>query len=219
MKKLPVTHQRPFGPGLDYHQARSRIQTGDVLLFQGTSRLSRFIRWGSRSAYSHAGMALWWNDRLMVVQSANRGVEVLPASTAVDRYDGQVDWWQPTEEVQARLNARALVDAAFDELGKPFAVLPLMALVVRMFRGDDVGHSDERYGTENYFCSQLVSRCYRKAGVDLVPDKADADTSPGDMARAGLLVFRGVLLPHPEGVAAHLLQPGEQQPDMDSRAA
>ena len=56
------------------------VKDGDVLLFQGTGWLSRFIRWGSNSAYSHAGIALWWGARLMVVQSANRGVEVLPAA-------------------------------------------------------------------------------------------------------------------------------------------
>jgi hypothetical protein len=192
--------RRPEGPNLEYRQARPIIQTGDVLLFQGLTRISRFIRWGSKSAYSHAGLALWWDDRLMVVQSASRGVELLPASTAVDRYAGQVDWWQPREDIRERLDVRAMVNASFDELGKPYAVWPLVALVMRMFRGEEWGHSDEKYGTESYFCSQLVSRCYRKAGVDLMPGKADADTSPGDLSRSGMLVLRGVLHSHPEGL-------------------
>ena len=71
----------------------------------------------------------------MFVQAANRGVEVLPASVAVHRYTGRVDWWPPTPSVRAGLDARALVQAAFDELGKPFAVVPLLALLPEGGRG------------------------------------------------------------------------------------
>jgi hypothetical protein len=193
---------RPHGRRWRYREARSAIQTGDVFLFQGVSALSRFIRWGSKSPYSHAGIALWWRDRLMVIQSATRGVEILPASTAVERYDGQVDWWKPVDAVREATDGRRLIDAAFDELGKPFGVLPLVALVARMFRGEDQGNPDARRPSESYFCSQLVSRCYRKAGVDLVPGKADQDTSPGDLMRSGQMVLCGVLHRHAEGVDA-----------------
>ncbi|HSP81542.1 MAG TPA: hypothetical protein VLQ93_23690, partial [Myxococcaceae bacterium] len=133
-------------------------------------------------------------------------------------YDGQVDWWQPREDVREQLDVRAMVDAAFDELGKPYAVWPLVALVARMFRGEEWGNPDDEHGTESYFCSQLVSRCYRKAGVDLMPGKADVDTSPGDMARSGLLLFRGVLHSHPEGLPV-TEQPGAGQLPPGTRAA
>ncbi|MCI0573151.1 MAG: hypothetical protein L0Y66_20595 [Myxococcaceae bacterium] len=199
-----VRRPRPSGPRLVYGETRSRILTGDVLLFQGTSVVSRFIRWGSRSPYSHAGLALWWHERLMVVQSASRGVEVLPASTAVHRYDGQVDWWQPSESVRTTLDVATLVHAAFDALGKPYATLPLLALVARMFRGREWGNPDVRRESDTYFCSQLVSRCYRKAGVDLVMGKADHDTSPGDLSASPRLVYRGVLQRHPEGITIPL---------------
>jgi hypothetical protein len=192
--------KRPDGGGrFGYGEIRTRIRTGDVFLYQGTSLISRFIRWGSQSPYSHAGLALWCQDRLLVIQSASRGVEVVPASIAVKRYDGQVDWWQPKDPVRSALGIGTLANAAFDELGKPFAVLPLVALVARMFRRRDWNNPDMR-ASESYFCSQLVSRCYRKAGVDLVPQKADQDTSPGDLSRSGLLDFCGVLHEHPLGV-------------------
>ncbi|MGA9524410.1 MAG: hypothetical protein WBV82_23345 [Myxococcaceae bacterium] len=199
---IPPNRQRPQGPRLKYGEARSSIRTGDVLLFQGTTFVSRFIRWGSNSPYSHAGIALWAHERLMVVQSASRGVEILPASTAVKKYDGQVDWWQPAGAAREQLRLPALVDAAFDELGKPFAVRPLLALVARMFRRKDHGNPDLTGRAPGYFCSQLVSRCYRRGGVDLVPGKADHDTSPGDLSRSDLLVFSGVLHHHPGGVPA-----------------
>jgi hypothetical protein len=193
--------ERPQGPGFGYSQIRNRIQDGDVLLFQGRSALSHFIRWGSKSPYSHAGVALWWRERLLVVQSATRGVEILSASTAVEQYDGQVDWWQPLDEIRALLDPAKLMNAAFDELGKPFAVLPLVALVARMFRGREWGNPDGNGAATDYFCSQLVSRVYRHAGVDLVQNKADHDTSPGDLARSGALRYCGVLHHHPHGIS------------------
>jgi uncharacterized protein YycO len=211
--------QRPKGRSLEYSENRQEIRTGDVLLFQGTSAVSRFIRWGSKSPYSHAGLALWWNERLLVVQSASRGVEILPASTAVERYDGQVDWWQPKIATRARLDFKALINAAFDELGKPFAVLPLVALVARMFKGEEWGNPDAGPNDHSYFCSQLVSRCYRKAGMDLVPNKADQDTSPGDLARCGHLDFLGVLRQHPLGVSPALMPLPDERPRSEIRAA
>jgi hypothetical protein len=196
------TRKRPAGRPLKYGEARKLIHTGDVFLFQGTTLVSRFIRWGSDSPYSHAGIALWSLERLMVVQAATRGVEVLPASHAVMRYDGQVDWWQPTEATREQLKLPVLVNSAIDELGKPFAVLPLLALVARMFRREEWRNPDPQGKEPDYFCSQLVSRCYRRGGVDLVPDKADHDTSPGDLARSGLLQYCAVLHHHPGGVPA-----------------
>src|SRR5688500_20257335 len=87
-----VAHKtRTSSDGFVYTQIRGRIRTGDILLFQGTSPLSRLIRWGSGSEYSHAGFAAWWDGRLLVFQASGRGAEVLPASSAVDAYDGQVD--------------------------------------------------------------------------------------------------------------------------------
>lgn len=202
IKRPAADRQRPKGPQLRYDQIRERIQDGDVLLFQGLSWISRLIRWVSNSPYSHAGIALWWQERLMVIQAAGRGVEILAASTAVRRYDGQVDWWQPNEDVRARLNVKVLIHSSFDELGKPYGVLPLAALAARMFRGKERGNPDAKGKVANYFCSQLVSRCYRRAGVDLVRDKADQDTSPGDLAHSGQLVFRGVLRKHAHGIPA-----------------
>ena len=82
------TPARPRGEPVAYPDVRAQIQDGDVLLFQGTHWLSRLIRWGSKSPYSHAGVALWWGPRLMVVQAVGKGVEAVPLSHAVDRYSG-----------------------------------------------------------------------------------------------------------------------------------
>lgn len=177
------------------------IRTGDLLLFQGTTLLSRFIRWGSESPYSHCGLALWWDARLMLMQATDRGVHVLPVERVLAQYDGQVDWWQPCEALRGSLDVERLKSAALDELGKPFGAWPMAALVARMFRRKELGRDDPAgMRDDSYFCSQLVGRCYRRVGVDLVAHKADRDLSPGDLARSPHLVFRGVLRPHVQGV-------------------
>jgi cell wall-associated NlpC family hydrolase len=185
---------RPSGPALAYGpETRSRIRTGDILLFQGRGPLSRLIRWGSKSAYSHVGMAAWWNARLVVLQAAGRGVEVLPVSLAVHEYDGQVDWYTLAADVDARLDRERLFHVAVDKLGTPYATVSLLELMWRMLLGAFRWTPDPKVEPEAIFCSQYVSYCYREAGLDLREDTEDACTSPGDLAVCGLLRLMGVL--------------------------
>lgn len=184
---------RPRGEQVEYPDVRAQIQDGDVLLFQGTGPLSRFIRWGSGSAYSHAGLALWWGPRLMVVQAVGKGVEAVPLSLAVERYSGQVDWFQPLPEVRARMRPDLFLAAALDEVGKPYALRGLVRLAWLIWNGRLRRYRDPRKPPRERFCSQLVSYCYRIANADLVPGRADAHTSPGDLATCGLLTLRGAL--------------------------
>jgi hypothetical protein len=193
---------RPRGVQVEYPDVRAQIQDGDVLLFQGTHWLSRFIRWGSGSAYSHAGVALWWGPRLMVVQAVGKGVQAVPLSLAVDTYSGQVDWYQPLPEVRAGLRMDLFIAAALDEVGKPFAVRGLVRLAWLLWQGRLRKHRDPRRPASEHFCSQLVSYCYRVAQADLVDGRADAHTSPGDLARCGRLVLRAALNAPPQATAS-----------------
>ena len=180
-----------------YSDVRSQIRTGDVLLFQGSGMLSRVIRWGSRSAYSHAGFAAWWDGRLLVFQAASRGAEVLPVSSAVDAYDGQVDWYALREERNMQLDRQRLVTAAVTMLGRSYARRGLFALMLRMLHGRFRGLPDPKTSPDTIFCSQYVSYCYRQAGLDLVEGTDDGSTSPADLGRSPLLVRRGVLRANP----------------------
>lgn len=186
-------HARDTAPRARYGEVRSQIRTGDILLFQGKTVLSRFIRWGSDSTYSHVGMAAWWGPRLVVFQSAGRGVEMLPVSAAVDEYDGRVDWWPLVPPYDEQLDRNRLVDVAITELGKPYATVGLAKLVWRMVIGRFRGIPDPKADPEAMFCSQYVSYCYRSAGLDLRPNTPDMCTSPADLARSGRLELRAVL--------------------------
>ena len=53
-----------------YSAARKRIKDGDILLFRrGDGFASKMISVSGRSPYIHAGMAVWWHNRLMCVDT------------------------------------------------------------------------------------------------------------------------------------------------------
>jgi hypothetical protein len=183
---------------LVYTDVRGSIRTGDIFLFQGQSPLSRLIRWGSDSEYSHAGFAAWWDGRLLVFQASARGAEVLPVSSAVDAYDGQVDWYALEDTYRPRIDPDRLVTQAVTLLGRSYSKLGLAQLMGRMAWGRFRGRPDPKDCPDAVFCSQYVSYCYRSAGLDLVEGTDDGSTSPGDLARSGMLRRCGVLRANPE---------------------
>ena len=57
-----------------YRTVRAAIHDGDILLFSGRKPFSLLIRVLTRSRYSHAGIAAWWGERLMVMEAGVGGV-------------------------------------------------------------------------------------------------------------------------------------------------
>ena len=184
----------PSGAHFAYTDVRQRIQTGDVLLFIGRGPLSRLIRWGSESRYSHCGIASWEGDRLMLFHAVINGVKHVRARDSVDRYDGRVDWWTLRPDLDDALDREGVVAQARRHLGKPFAVLGMLRLTWEIARGRYRPGADFKDPPEAMFCSWYVSRCYRVGGgVDLVPEACDECTTPAQLERSELLVHQGTL--------------------------
>ena len=186
-----------------YGEFRRHAKDGEIVLFQGTGLLSRIIRKGSGSPYSHAGMVAWWGRRLVLLQSTGRGVETLPMSRAVRDYAGPVDWFQLRPELEERVDRARLLTLAICMQGVPYGTSGLLYLAYRMLL--------ERLGMRGYrsepdmtgrpsrlFCSQYIAACYKSAGIDLDAQTPDHFTSPGDLAFSTALVRRGTLVPQPE---------------------
>lgn len=172
---------------LDYQQVRDAIEDGDVLLFQGASLFSRLIRWATRSRYSHSGIALWWNDRLMVLEATTPEVRVMPVSILVGHYP-RVDLYKPISKV----SHVAVFEAASETLGKRYAVWTIVRYARRiLFRLR--GGGDPRKPPDKFVCSQLVSFAYREAGIDLDPANPDEFTTPEALAQSPHLAFAGTL--------------------------
>lgn len=190
---------------LDYAAARSTVRDGDVLLWRGSSWLSQVIRWAGRSPYSHAGLAVWIRGRLMVAESRERkGIRLLPlrsavAGAAVDLYGVKASLQTSSEpgSVRERVVLRAL-----ELLGEPYGYRRILLIAFgripilgRLVFGSSWSSDDERVvdGRLGLVCSAYVALCWHLAGLDLVPNLADASTEPGDLARSGLLELRGRL--------------------------
>ena len=74
----------------EYQIIRDTINNADVLMYKGTTLISRIIRKLTKSEYSHAGIVAWWNERLMVLEAVGKGVIVTPISSNISHYKGEV---------------------------------------------------------------------------------------------------------------------------------
>ncbi|MFQ6115500.1 MAG: hypothetical protein ACE5NG_15685 [bacterium] len=108
-----------------YGDVRSQIRNGDVSMYKGKGLISFLITKMTRSAYSHAGIAVWWNQRLMVMELVGRGVMVTSLSHNIEHYKGDVEWFCFKEHISGdrRIN---MVQFAQEALGKSYATWKLL---------------------------------------------------------------------------------------------
>jgi hypothetical protein len=177
---------------LEYDDSRRLIRNGDVLMYRGRSLESRAVRWATRSRYSHAGLAVWWNGRLMVMEAVGRGVVVTPLSKNVAAYPGYVEWFTSVEEIpdEERL---VMVEFAQQELGKDYALWRAVLLGFRLLFQRDIEKRDRLRREVRLFCSHYVAQAYNAAGRDLKKGVSDRFMSPGDIASSPVLKRMGAL--------------------------
>ena len=176
----------PATPLERYSDIRSRILNGDVLMYRGRSPLSRLVRWVTRSPYSHAGLASWWNDRLMVMEAVGRGVVVTLLSDNVGTYNGRVEWFSCVTPINPSTR-EAMIRFAQAELGKEYGTWNALLLGLRLLFKRGIEQRDTLRRERRLFCSHYVAQVYNVAGMDLAEGISDRFMSPGDIARATLL--------------------------------
>jgi hypothetical protein len=178
-----------------YQDLREQIRTGDLLLFRGNRLLSDAIERLSDSPYSHVAILARWQNRVVAFQADTRGVEVLPASKMVCRYEGKVDWWSLKHYLRESgvFKPDDLLDAALTLLGIKYGYLRLAALGLRILLGRTLNPKDAHSTPDSLFCSEFVSRCFRAASrgaLDVNPKANDESTSPSDFATSGFFESR-----------------------------
>ena len=169
-----------------YQEIRDQIQTGDILLFNGRRWLSHVIEGISHSRYSHVAFLTRWEGRIIAMQADLRGVEVLPASMLVCRYEGNVEWWRLDEAHRLAFNGRDFLDRALTLVGIKYGYLSLLWLGVRMMLGLSVYRRFSHLRPSTLTCSQFVSYCYKNEGLDINAKAGVDGTSPSDFALSGL---------------------------------
>jgi hypothetical protein len=173
-------------------EVRSRLRTGDVLLFRGDRRFSRLIESVERGHYSHSAMVLRWHDRVMIAQAEWPRLEAVPMSVAVESYSGLVDWFRVKKEFAARFDRRRLQAEAMDRLGQPFAVRDLIRVGLYNFFQRPLPTNART--DAGFFCSEYVAHCFRVAGLNLAPTRTqDLAVTPDDLANGQRLRLEGTI--------------------------
>jgi hypothetical protein len=177
-------------------EARKQIQDGDVLMYSGRRWVSLLIRFFTWSRFSHAGIVVRWNDRLMVMESIWPMVILNPISYSLGRYKGGVDHYSCNEEEippENRLDADRrlkMIKFAQKELGRPYSLRKLISFLFGVFFKRKTTEEDrlKRYETE-FTCSEYVARVYNYIGLDLMKDRADRFTTPKNIANSRYLKY------------------------------
>ena len=173
-----------------YEEVRLQIKNGDVIMYTGKKIFARLISWLTRSPYSHAGIAVWWNERLMVMEAVMRGVTIAPLSCNIFQHHRNVEWFTCKKEISEEDRLRMVIFAQ-EELGKSYARWKAVLFGLRVLFKRDLSKKDELRMENKLFCSQYVAQIYNSIGLDLKKNREDRFMSPGDIAKSPLLEKRG----------------------------
>lgn len=168
---------------MKYALARDDIKNGDVLMYKGRSLTSKIVKLVVGSQYSHAGIAVWWNQRLMVMEAIHPGVVLRPASLSIERYNGEVEWFQLIEPLNDE-ERHVMIITAQEELGKEYAWGKAIKLAFRLLFGLKRISFHSLRRAAKLFCSEYVSAVYAAIGRDLRPSIQDSFTTPDDLAKS-----------------------------------
>ena len=178
----------------EYRSVRDDIQDGDLLLFRRAGLTGAAIAAVSRSIYSHVGVAAWWGQDLMCVETREWfGGRAVLLSTLVEQYPGRIHVYEPEIHPSHR---EAIVSAMRRHAGKRYGWATIAwhvwrsLPVVRWFVRAPV---DDAANGSPLVCSSLVSRVYRQAGYDPCKNLSDQATTPGDLSRSTLFQYRWTL--------------------------
>uniref|UniRef100_A0A6M3LFB9 Putative peptidase n=1 Tax=viral metagenome TaxID=1070528 RepID=A0A6M3LFB9_9ZZZZ len=201
---------------IPYEKARPLIQEGDVLLVRGNRWFSFFIKKFTQSPYSHVALASWHNGNdktesiLEIVEfrlfigGASRNL-----SRVVDKKHKLIDVYRPSPhrcDLEYRPDNGVLINEttydgkAVTNTMRELTALPYSILKIGLFaRGYSFGlrflsnlniiSDDTLRQSTSHVCSTSVAYSMNANGYDLVKNKADLRTEPGDLSKSPLLNY------------------------------
>lgn len=173
-----------------YEKVRNNIRNGDVLLYKGKGILSYIIQKGTRSEYSHSGIAAWWNDRLMVMEVIRKGVVVTAISRNVSRYHGDIEWYTAKNNISKDQRV-LMIRFAQKKLGHEYNFLELFTIAVKIIFNKII--KLKKFKDERLICSQYVAEIYKAIGIEIKKNVVPSLITPADIAWSKELRFNGVL--------------------------
>jgi uncharacterized protein YycO len=129
---------------------------------------------GCPSRFSHAFLVL---DNGEIVQGEPGGAKIYPLSVMEHR--GAVYSSLPLTDTQRA----AIVAAGRSMAGTPYSWVDYAAIGLQRLGMPFKALRDYVSDSGHMICSQLVDAAYQRAGVDLFPNRAPGNVTPGDLAR------------------------------------
>jgi len=190
-------------------KAQQLINEGDILLFRGTSWISRWIKRFTQGRYSHVALASWHetNAHLECVEfREGAGGRTVSFETQLEKYDKKIDVYRVLspkklihfdEERQVVLEewveypAHSVTSDLRKMTGLPYGytriiwLLKFHLLGLRLLYKDPALYDDTPIENDVYpVCSTAVSTCTSRHQFDLVRNRSDQRTTPSDCARS-----------------------------------
>ncbi len=195
-----------------YEEIRGQLQTADIVLFSGKSRMSAGIKWATLSEWSHVGLIVYMPpgtgplaDTVLLWESttfddlkdaldgvAKCGVQMVLLSDRIQTYPGSVAIRQlSVHRDPAMLDALSAVRHKLRN--RPFEQSRLE--MVRAALDGPFDRLPSREDLSSLFCSELVAEAYQAMG--LLPEHGEGKPSdeytPQDFA-GDLPLLRGATL-------------------------
>ena len=147
---------------------------GDYGVVKTNGWLGLIIRIGTVSRWNHAFIYIGDGK---IVEANPTGVEVSEL-----RYEKVA--WNNHEEMTDE-QREMIVKLSLDQVGRVYSFLTIALIILRILGMKILANSKfllKAAEKDGYICSELVSECYFGAGVNLLPNKPDYTTVPGDLA-------------------------------------
>ncbi len=186
------------------HEVSDLILVSDLLLYRGTSWMSKLIQVAGRSEYSHAAKADRLvnnrNGTLCVIETREwKGAGITTIEKHARDYAGRIDVFRTNPDnipgysrdaSAAFIRRYEMACYGYWAVWKAALLyLPGVRLLVKPNYDADSGTPDRAP-----FCSQLCAMADRfGGGIDPVPHLADHYTLPGDLARSRFYDYRFTL--------------------------
>lgn len=136
------------------------------LLVNGSSFVSKLIKWQTRGHYSHA--ALRFDDGLVIEAKEFIGVRQLAVSDWI--IQTSPNEWQTFEVPATPAQVAAIRAFALAQVGKPYAYGQIARFITRQ---DYATQPDDKW-----FCSELVFEAFKRAGLELFRNTEGWEVAP-----------------------------------------
>ena len=146
-----------------YRQNRLGIQSGDVIAWRGKGLFAWIVRMFTKSPWTHVGVAVWWGDRLMVLDSyIGKGTR----ARLLSRHAKGAYWIKSMAAWNQSAEGFALA-----ELGKEYSLQNLWKTWLGLALVKD-----------EYHCAQYVAEVLTRADVPLWQDPPTPESVVREMA-------------------------------------